>query len=321
MRSIRIYASLFYYAWQIRYSSFPIYLIRQVHYMTSSMTAFARKQAEFTWGTLVWEIRSVNHRYLEPAFRLPEQLRPTETRLRDLLRNKISRGKIEAQLKFLPGMSEGSQIPINEPLLAQLNQALDQVNALTGTAVNPANPLDILKWPGIIQEQGQDTKVIEEEALSLFKGALDLLAEHRAREGAELKVAIESRLDSIAGIVDEISAALPDILNAQQNKLKQQVAQLEADLEPGRLEQELVLIVQKADIQEEIDRLAAHVKEIRHVMSRKEPVGRRLDFLMQELNREANTICSKAVVTETTLNAVELKVLIEQIREQVQNIE
>jgi uncharacterized protein (TIGR00255 family) len=321
MRSIRIYASLFYYAWQIRYSSFPISLIRQVYYMTSSMTAFARKQAEFTWGTLVWEVRSVNHRYLEPAFRLPEQLRPTETRLRDLLRNKISRGKIEAQLKFLPDMSEDSQLPINESLLAQLNQALDQVNALTGTAANAANPLEILKWPGIIQEQGQDTKVIEEEALSLFKGALDLLADHRAREGGELKVAIESRLDSITGIVDEISAALPDILTAQQDKLKEQVAKLEAEVEPGRLEQELVLIVQKADIQEEIDRLAAHVKEIRHVMSRKEPVGRRLDFLMQELNREANTICSKAVVTETTLNAVELKVLIEQIREQVQNIE
>lgn len=289
--------------------------------MTSSMTAFARKQGEYSWGTLVWEIRSVNHRYLEPAFRLPEQLRPAETRLRDLLRNKISRGKIEAQLKFQPDMSESSQIPINEALLAQLNQAIDKVGTLSGGAINVANPLEMLKWPGIIQEQGLDTKVIEQEALSLFKDALEMLAEHRGREGAEMKIAIEGRLESILAIVDEISASLPNILAAQQNKLKEQVAQLEADVDPGRLEQELVLIVQKADIEEEIDRLAAHVKEIHHVISRTEPVGRRLDFLMQELNREANTICSKAVVTETTLNAVELKVLIEQIREQVQNIE
>ena len=288
--------------------------------MTSSMTAFARKQTEFSWGTLIWEIRSVNHRYLEPVFRLPEQFRPTETLLRDLLRKSLSRGKIESQLKYQPGLSVGSDTPINEALLAQLNQALVQVSEHTGSSSN-ANPLEILKWPGIIQEQSQDTKVIEEAALSLFKSALELLSEHRAREGAELQVAIESRLNAITSVVDEISAALPGILEAQQNKLRKQISELCAEVEPGRLEQELALIVQKADIQEEIDRLATHVKEFRHVMSRDEPVGRRLDFLLQELNREANTICSKSVVTETTLNAVELKVLIEQIREQVQNIE
>lgn len=289
------------------------------HYMTRSMTAFARKQAEFPWGTLVWEIRSVNHRYLEPAFRLPEQLRHIETGLRDTLRKSLGRGKVEAQLKFMPGISEGNQIPINEPLLAQLNEAMARVSTLTGSP--QANPLDILKWPGIIQEQDQESKVIEQEALSLFKGAIELLLEHRQREGSELEQTVETRLESIAGIIAEIRQALPDILEAQQRKLKEQISDLATEVDPDRLEQELVLIMQKADILEEIDRLEVHVKEIHHILARKEPIGRRLDFLMQELNREANTICSKAVVTETTLNAVELKVLIEQMREQIQNIE
>ena len=288
--------------------------------MTSSMTAFARKQADFPWGTLVWEIRSVNHRYLEPAFRLPEQFRHIETGLRDLLRSHLNRGKIEAQLKFLPDMSDGSQIPINEALLSQLGKAIAKVEARTENTSSPS-PLDILKWPGIIQDQEQDAKELEQESLALFKATLNVLAEHRAREGAELKAAIENRLAGIEGIINDIRASLPDILAAQQNRLREQISELKEDVEPGRLEQELVLIMQKADIAEELDRLEAHVKEIRHVLSRQEPVGRRLDFLMQELNREANTICSKAVVTETTLNAVELKVLIEQMREQVQNIE
>ena len=287
--------------------------------MTSSMTAFARKQAEFPWGVLIWEIRSVNHRYLEPAFRLPEQLRSIETGLRDALRSKLSRGKIEAQLKFLPDLSDDGQIPVNETLLDQLNQAIKKVGAHTGST--EASPLEILKWPGIIQDQGQESKVIEQESLSLFKATLGVLAEHRAREGAELKAAVESRLNAIDDIVNDIRQALPDILEAQKNRLKDQISDLETELEPGRLEQELVLLVQKADIHEEIDRLEAHVKEVHHILASKEAVGRRLDFLMQELNREANTICSKAVVTETTLNAVELKVLIEQMREQVQNIE
>jgi uncharacterized protein (TIGR00255 family) len=287
--------------------------------MTNSMTAFARNQAEFPWGSLIWEIRSVNHRYLEPAFRLPEQFRHIETGLRDILRSTISRGKVDAQLKFLPNVSDGNQIPINESLLEQLSQAVQKISTVTGS--NETSPLDILKWPGIIQEKGQESKVIEEESLSLFKSTLSLLVEHRTREGNELKAAVENRLDGITDIVDDIRNCLPDILTAQQNKLKEQVSNLETEVDPERLEQELVLIVQKADIHEEIDRLEAHVKEVRHILARKEPIGRRLDFLMQELNREANTICSKSIVTETTLNAVELKVLIEQMREQIQNIE
>jgi uncharacterized protein (TIGR00255 family) len=294
--------------------------IAPVLHMTNSMTAFARKQADFPWGSLIWEIRSVNHRYLEPAFRLPEQFRHIETGLRDLLRNNLSRGKIEAQMKFLPDSSESGRMPINDALLAQLGKAIAQVESQTGNTSSPS-PLEILKWPGIIQVQEQDAKELEEQSLALFKATLATLSEHRAREGAEMKASVESRLAAIEGIIIDIRVSLPDILAKQQNRLHEQISALEQEVEPGRLEQELVLVMVKADIAEELDRLEAHVKEIRHALSRKEPVGRRLDFLMQELNREANTICSKSVVTETTLNAVELKVLIEQMREQVQNIE
>jgi uncharacterized protein (TIGR00255 family) len=208
---------------------------------------------------------------------------------------------------------------VNEALLEQLNHTIQKV-ANASSASMPSS-LDILKWPGIIQEQEQESKVIEEASLSLFRNTVQLLKEHRDREGAELEKTIEGRLAAITNIVNDIREALPDILERQKQRLQEQVAELTSDLDPERLEQELVLIMQKADIFEEIDRLDAHVKEIRHVLSHNEPIGRRLDFLMQELNREANTICSKSVVTETTLNAVELKVLIEQMREQIQNIE
>jgi uncharacterized protein (TIGR00255 family) len=284
------------------------------------MTAFARKQADFSWGSLIWEIRSVNHRYLEPSFRLPDQFRHIETSLRDQLRNSLSRGKIEAQLKFLPNLSDSSRLPINEALLAQLSKAIAQVEARIENTTSPS-PLDILKWPGIIQQQEEDAGMLAEESLALFRATLEVLSEHRAREGAELEAALANRLAAIDSIIADIRSSLPVILAGQQNRLREQISELAQDVDASRLEAELVIIIQKADIEEELDRLEAHVKEIRHVLSRNEPVGRRLDFLLQELNREANTICSKAVVTETTLNAVELKVLIEQMREQVQNIE
>jgi uncharacterized protein (TIGR00255 family) len=181
--------------------------------------------------------------------------------------------------------------------------------------------LDVLRWPGIAQEGKQDVKEIETELVSLFKICLIDLQEQRENEGAHLKSFIEQRLDSITGIVDEIKKAMPDILKNQHTKLKDALADLSETLDPGRLEQEMVLLAQKADISEETDRLQAHVQEVRNILGQAGAVGRKLDFLMQELNREANTICSKAVVIETTLNAVELKVLIEQMREQIQNIE
>jgi uncharacterized protein (TIGR00255 family) len=287
--------------------------------MTQSMTAFARQQAEHEWGTLVWEIRSVNHRYLETSLRLPESLRSAETICRDLLRKNLSRGKIDAHLKFTPNPA-ASSISVDPHLLNQINAANAEISKLMPELQQPTT-LDVLRWPGIARESKQDVKEIESELVSLFGSCLNGLQEQREKEGAHLKNFIEQRLVSISGIVDDIKKAMPDIVQNQHNRLKDALAELAETLDPGRLEQEMVLLAQKADISEETDRLQAHVQEVRKILAQDGAVGRKLDFLMQELNREANTICSKAVVIETTLNAVELKVLIEQMREQIQNIE
>lgn len=287
--------------------------------MTQSMTAFARQQSEHDWGTLVWEIRSVNHRYLETGLRLPESLRSAETLCRDLLRKNLSRGKIDAQLKFTPNLAVGS-ISVDSHLLNQINAANTEISKLMPQLQQPST-LDVLRWPGVAQESKQDAKQIEAELVSLFNSCLLSLQEQREKEGAHLKSFIEQRLDSISSIIDEIKQAMPNILKNQHSRLKDALGDLTETLDPGRLEQEMVLLAQKADISEETDRLQAHVQEVRNILGQTGAVGRKLDFLMQELNREANTICSKAVVIETTLNAVELKVLIEQMREQIQNIE
>jgi uncharacterized protein (TIGR00255 family) len=288
--------------------------------MTSSMTAFARQQSENEWGTLVCEIRSVNHRYLEPSFRLPDSLRHLEGALRDLLRNKFQRGKVEAQVKWLAAVGSTSKLSINVDMLVQLRAATEAI-AGQFPGCGPANPLDILRWPGLIAETEQDTKLIDEKTLALFKDTLDSLQAQREREGAQLRNLIEERLTQVSDIVAGIRSDMPGILAAQAERIKAQFEDLKLQVEPTRLEQEIVVITQKADIHEEVDRLDTHVKEVLHTISQDGPVGRRLDFLMQELNREANTICSKAIVTSTTFGAVELKVLIEQMREQIQNIE
>ena len=287
--------------------------------MTQSMTAFARQQAEQEWGALVWEIRSVNHRYLETNIRLPESLRAAEGQCRDLLRKNLSRGKVDAHLKFTPNLASGS-ISVDQDLLSQINLANTEISKLMPELQQPTT-LDILRWPGIAQESKQEAKNIESALVTLFKDCLQGLQEQRQKEGAHLKSFIEQRLDSITSIVEDIKTAMPDILQNQHAKLKDTLADLSESLDPARLEQEIVLLAQKADISEETDRLQAHVHELRSILSQSGAVGRKLDFLMQELNREANTICSKAVVIETALNAVELKVLIEQMREQIQNIE
>tara|TARA_R110002096_G_scaffold85769_4_gene197150 strand:- start:91279 stop:92142 length:864 start_codon:yes stop_codon:yes gene_type:complete len=287
--------------------------------MTQSMTAFARQQAEYEWGTLVWEIRSVNHRYLEAGIRLPDTLRELEGPCRDLLRAALSRGKVDAQLRFSPALAT-SRMSLNQDLLDQLNAASTEISRLMPT-LQQATTLDVLRWPGMVQDDKQDAEAIKPALLSLFRDCLKALQEQRQNEGSQLKTLIEQRLDSIAAIIEDIQKAMPEILRNQQNRLKETLEQLAADLDPLRLEQELVLLAQKADISEETDRLQAHVQEVRSILAQPGAVGRKLDFLMQELNREANTICSKSVVIETTLNAVELKVLIEQMREQIQNIE
>lgn len=289
--------------------------------MPRSMTGFARREAKLPWGTLVWEIRSVNHRYLEPSFRLPEDFREIEPHLRDAMRKALQRGKVEASLSVQWEQEGESDLGINLNKIAQLTKAAQQINGLLGTIAAPVNALDILRWPGVIQKQELDREQMHKAALELFDLALEGLIEHRSREGAELQQLIINRLDSVSAQVVNVRARMPEILAAQREKLHTKLAALQVELEPERLEQEIVLLAQKADVDEELDRLDTHVIEVKRSLKQTDSLGRRLDFLMQELNREANTLSSKSIVSETTQAAVELKVLIEQMREQVQNIE
>lgn len=289
--------------------------------MPRSMTGFARREAKLPWGTLVWEIRSVNHRYLEPNFRLPEDFREIEPALRDALRKALQRGKVEASLNVHWEQEGESELGVNLAKVAQLTKAASQINQLLGADAAPVNALEILRWPGVIQKQELDRDALHQAALELFDSALDGLIEHRSREGAELEQLILSRLDSVSAQVVKVRARMPEILAAQRDKLQAKLSALQVELDPERLEQEIVLLAQKADVDEELDRLDTHVIEVKRSLKQTDSLGRRLDFLMQELNREANTLSSKSIVSDTTQAAVELKVLIEQMREQIQNIE
>lgn len=288
--------------------------------MVASMTAFARQQKEFDWGSLSWEIRSVNHRYLEPALRLPDMLRPIEPRVRETLRRRLGRGKLDCQLRFQTSNDSAQSLGLDRDLLAALTSLGQEVRGVTDNAA-PLSVADLLKWPGVLQEPEPDMEAIATSAHELLEATLDDLDAARQREGSELKAIIEKRLKGITRIVNEVRALLPDILARQKSLLEERLSGLREELDPSRIEQEIALLAQKCDVDEELDRLETHVTEVRRVLTLNEPIGRRLDFLMQELNREANTLSSKSVVAETSLNAVELKVLIEQIREQVQNIE
>ena len=287
--------------------------------MTRSMTAFARQEQVLDTGTLSWEIRSVNQRYLDPHLRLPDQFRALEPKIRDQLRNGLTRGKVECHLRWHPAQQESS-MQVNTDLVQQLNAAADQVSAIVGPT-RQYSALEVLQWPGVLAENSLDIAELQKAALSLFKSSLKELVDHREREGLALKELIQQRLDAILEIVAKVQEQLPTILEQQRQNLRDKLAELSADLEPQRLEQEMVLLANKADVAEELDRLTTHVKEVSRTLGQKQAIGRRLDFLMQELNREANTLSSKSIVAETTLSAVELKVLIEQMREQIQNIE
>lgn len=289
--------------------------------MPRSMTGFARREAKLPWGTLVWEIRSVNHRYLEPSFRLPEDFREIEPHLRDAMRKALQRGKVEASLSVQWEQEGESEMGVNLAKVAQLTKATQQINGLLGISAAQVNALDILRWPGVLQKQELDREALHKAALELFDLAIEGLIEHRSREGAELQQLIINRLDSVSVQVADVRARMPEILAAQREKLQTKLAALQVELDPERLEQEIVLLAQKADVDEELDRLDTHVLEVKRSLKQTDSLGRRLDFLMQELNREANTLSSKSIVSETTQAAVELKVLIEQMREQVQNIE
>lgn len=288
--------------------------------MTFSMTAFSRQQQEQEWGSLTWEIRSVNHRYLEANVRLPESFRALENAVREAVRKRLTRGKVECQLRFQSEASVSTELHLNRPLIQQLVQANVEIEQITGTSSSLSN-MEVLRWPGVIEEQDFDRTSIEEKALTLFTAALDDLVATREREGAELQGFITQRIDSIREIVVSVREKMPEILAKQKKALLGRLHDLQAELEPTRLEQEVSLLAQKADVEEELDRLDSHLNEVARVLNAKGQKGRRLDFLMQELNREANTLSSKSIVVETTLSAVELKVLIEQMREQIQNIE
>jgi uncharacterized protein (TIGR00255 family) len=288
--------------------------------MTSSMTAFSRQQQEQEWGSLTWEIRSVNHRYLETSVRLPESFRALENGVREAVRKRLTRGKVECALRFQSEAKISSDLHLNTKLIQQLVQANIEIEQITGTSIS-LNNMEVLRWPGVIEEQDFDKTSIEKQALSLFSAALDDLVATRAREGAELQGFIQQRIDSVRKIVVSIRNKMPEILARQKQNILDRLADLKAELEPTRLEQEVSLLTQKADVEEELDRLDSHLNEVERALSAKGQKGRRLDFLMQELNREANTLSSKSIVVETSLNAVELKVLIEQMREQIQNVE
>lgn len=284
-----------------------------------SMTAFARTDLQTDTGSFTWEIRSVNSRYLELHFRLPETLRAVESQVREVLRKSLNRGKVECSLKFTPQvLSQGMNV--NETLVSQLNAAADHVHSIIGPG-NALDALEILKWPGVLMQPALDSQAIEQDAMQAFEVTLTQLIEMREREGAALAQFISQRIDGIAEQVAKVKALLPQILQAQREALLNKLADLKQQVDPDRFEQEMVIVLQKADVDEELDRLDAHLDEVARILKHKGAVGRRLDFMMQELNREANTLSSKSISHLTTQIAVELKVLIEQMREQVQNIE
>ena len=287
--------------------------------MVHSMTAFARVERAGTQGTLSWELRSVNSRYLEPHLRLPEAFRDLEGAVREALRQGLSRGKVECTLRFIEETA-GKPLQVDRERAAQLVAAAEEVAGLIKQPA-PLNPLEVLSWPGVLVADASDPQALNAEAVALFDDALAELKAGRLREGQELARLINERLDSMGAEVTTLRALVPQMLAAQRQKIIDRFGDLKAELDPQRLEQEMVLLAQKSDVAEELDRLSTHVNEVRRVLKSGGAAGRRLDFLMQELNREANTLGSKAFDPRSTQAAVNLKVLIEQMREQVQNIE
>ena len=289
--------------------------------MIRSMTAYAGRSTSTPAGQLAWEIRSVNHRYLDVSLRLPDDFRALEPGIRERCKARLARGKVEVGLRFVPDPEAAAGTwSLNRPLAETLLARHGELQSLAGRDAAP--DLDaLMQWPGLVVEQRPDLADERERALDLLDEAIDALVEAREQEGRAIVEMLEPRLDGILAEVEKVREHLPAVREALEARFRERIERLGDEIEPGRLEQELALQWTKLDVDEELDRLTAHVAEIRRVMALDEPVGRRLDFLMQELNREANTLGSKAVAVETTGVAVELKVLIEQIREQVQNVE
>jgi len=287
--------------------------------MLRSMTAFARKVATGNGGELIWELRCLNQRFLEQVIRLPEDFRVLEPQVRERIAARLRRGKVECTLRWVT-TKEGIDLTLNYPLAAQIAQLSREIEALPFN-VTPASALEILRWPGIIQTKDVDLIPFQQDALVALESGLADLLESREREGARLGCLIGERLSVMEGVLARVRERLPEVLARQRERLVTRLAEVQASLASERLEQEMLLFVQRIDVEEELDRLTGHIEEVQRVIVKEEGAGRRLDFLMQELNREANTLGAKSVDIEITRSAVDLKVLIEQMREQVQNIE
>ena len=287
--------------------------------MIYSMTAFARLEVKKDWGDAVWEIRSVNQRYLENFFRLPEQFRGLENTLREKLRQNLTRGKIECSLRIEIKKQTNAELNLNKELANQVIQSLQWIKTQAGEG--EINLTDVLRYPGVVEAQEQDLDAISQDLLTAFDDLLTDFIAMRGREGEKLNDIIQQRLDAIAVEADKVRSQMPAVLQWQRERLLQRFEDAQVNLDPQRVEQEMILLAQRIDVAEELDRLQMHVKETTNILKKGGAVGRKLDFMMQELNRESNTLASKSINADITASAVELKVLIEQMREQIQNLE
>ena len=282
------------------------------------MTAFGRVERQIRWGAAVCEMRTVNHRYLEVTLRLPDDLRALETAMRDRIGARLSRGKVECIVRLDRQDAGDESLAVNQPLV-QLLLAAAQSLPIANPA--PLQPLEVLRWPGVLVRSALDLTAVTEPLLELIDTTLDAVIDTRRREGARIQALILNRCATLGGIAATTRRLMPEIIRNIRERYLQRAREMDLQLDAERLEQEILLLVQKLDVAEELDRLEAHVAEVQHVLDQEQPAGRRLDFLMQELNREANTLGSKAGSLESSNACVDLKVLIEQIREQIQNVE
>lgn len=288
--------------------------------MIKSMTAYGRIEQSGDWGEASCEIRTVNHRYLEMSIRLPEELRFLEQKFRERISKKLKRGKVDCNIRFAQYESSNDALPVNQVLLAKVIETAEKTSSQLKTPA-PLNPLELLRWPGVLDKDVPDPEEVGAPLLELIDQTLDTVIDTRQREGEKIKTMVLSRCSTIKEIVSNVRELIPNILDALREKLSQRAQELSDEFNKDRLEQELLLLTQKMDVAEEMDRLDAHVDEVERVLDQEGPVGRRLDFLMQEMNRESNTLGSKSAHLDTTNSSVNLKVLIEQMREQIQNIE
>ena len=283
------------------------------------MTGFARRERQFPWGLLAWELKTVNHRFLEMGCRLPEEFRVGEAEFRQAIAAAVRRGKVECSLHFRPAVMAGA-FEVDAALLGSLVQRAQQIAVQAGGAAR-IDVLELLRWPGVIRDGTRDHAPMIAAAHALLADALAELARSRDSEGARLRDALEQRCAGLIEFAALVMDRLPEVRARMRTKLLERIAQLVSDVDHERLEQELAILAQRLDVDEELDRLRGHVDEVRKTFVGQEAAGRRLDFLMQELNREANTLSSKSQDLETTRSAVDMKVIIEQMREQVQNVE